>query len=185
MADPGSAAPIPGLTSEGDLPRGRFCASVDDVHQRFVTDGVYAGSTTREQVWSDFMDLVDLIRRLRVRVPAAFLGGSFVTSKMDPSDVDAALIFDASRITSPPTFAQVNKVVTEAKVVNGLQVDAFLIPWHPDGTLDGGRPDYLRERGKWDDFWQRKVAKADRYPPQRSHSMPVRGYVEVIIDGYR
>jgi len=67
----------------------------------------------------------------------------------------------------------------------GLQVDAFLIQWHPTGTQLGGDPSYVGQRGTWDDFWQRKVAKPDRNPPQRAHAMPVRGYLEVIIDGYK
>lgn len=78
-----------------------------------------------------------------------------------------------------------DKIVDDPKGALGLQVDAFLIPWHPDGTELGGSPRYATERTRWDDFWQRKVAKADRNPPQRWHAMPVRGYVEVIIDGYR
>ena len=177
---------IPALTSEGDLPRGRFCASLNDVETRFVGDAAYDNSTTRSQVWSDFNDLVDLVRRLRVRVPAAFVGGSFITSKIDPSDVDVALFFDQSKITNPGTFANLAQIVDDPKGALGLQVDAFLIPWHPDGTeLGGNHPAYATERSRWDDFWQRKVAKADRNPPQRWHAMPVRGYVEVIIDGYR
>jgi hypothetical protein len=177
---------IPKLTSEGDLPRGRFCATMDTVQARFVADEAYEGSTTRGQVWSDFNDLLELIRRKKVRVPAAFLGGSFVTSKLDPSDVDAALIIDASRISDPNTFADLKAIVDDPKA-SGLQVDAFLIQWYPDGSELGGgnQVAYAKQRSKWDDFWQRKVAKADRRPPQRHHAMPVRGYVEVVIDGYR
>jgi hypothetical protein len=89
-------------------------------------------------------------------------------------------------MTNPNTFADVAQIVDDPKA-DGLQVDAFLIPWHPNGTdLGGGdRRAYATERTRWDDFWQRKVAKPDRNPPQRSHSMPVRGYLEVVIDGYR
>ena len=181
----GEFLPIPALTGAGDLPRGRFCASLDDVEKRFVTDALYKESTTREQVWQDFNDLVGLIHDKKVRVPAVFLGGSFVTNKTDPSDVDAALIVDTSKITNPATFAAVKKIVQDPKKNPGLQVDALLIQWHPDGSEAGGNPSYLPSRGRWDDFWQRKVAKADRNPPQRWHAMPVRGYLEVIIDGYK
>jgi hypothetical protein len=176
---------IPDFTGEGDLPRGRFCASMEEVEERFVDDDEFEASTTRAQVWSDFTDLIDLIRKKKVRVPAAFLGGSFVTNEPNPSDVDAALFIDTSKISNPATLAAVKKIVADPKTTPGLQVDAFLIQWHPDGTEGGGDPHYLPQRGRWDDFWQRKVLKADRNPPQRTHSMPVRGYLEVIIDGYR
>lgn len=175
---------IPELTSDGDLPRGRFCVSMGEVEKRFVADEKFKASKTRAQVWSDFNDLLDLIRRKKVRVPAAFLGGSFVTNKADPSDVDAALIIDMSRISNPATIAALKKIVQDPKKSPGLKVDALVIQWHPDGTENGGNPSYFAQRGKWDDFWQRKVAKANRVPSQRSHAMPVRGYLEVIIDGY-
>lgn len=185
MGQPVESLGIPALNSAGDLPRGRYCVSMDDVEARFVAGAEYEGSNTREEVWTDFNVLLDLIRQLRVRVPAAFLGGGFVTSALDPSDVDAAIIVDTSRITSQSTFAEISKIIDNPKGRLNLRVDAFLIRWHPDGTEVGGDPMYLAQRGKWDDFWQRKVAKADRNPPQRSHAMPVRGYLEVLIDGYR
>ena len=178
-------APIPPLTSSGDLPRGRFCASVAEFEKRFVADGAYEGSTTREQVWTDFNDLVDLIRLLKVRIPAVFVGGGFVTSSLNPTDIDAAIFVDTSKIARPETFGRIADYVSDPKMDRGLRVDAFVIPWHPDGTQHGGHREYLPARGSWDDFWQRKVAKDDRHPPQRWHAMPVRGYVEVIIDGYR
>ncbi|EJZ04250.1 DUF6932 family protein [Mycolicibacterium vaccae] len=185
MGLPGGLPDIPPLTSSGDLPRGRFCADLQSVEDRFVTDAVYQGSNTRDQVWSDFKDFLELIRQERVRVPAAFVGGSFVTKTLDPSDVDAALFIDMSRITNPNTFSKVSKLFRDPKTDLGLRLDVFMIRWHPDGTEIGGDPKYLVQRGKWDDFWQRKVAKADRVPPQRPHAMPVRGYLEVVLDGYR
>lgn len=87
------------------------------------------------------------------------------------------------------TLSDLADIVNDPKA-DGLNVDVFLVLWHPDGTEMGGggregQMRYAASRGKWDDFWQRKVDKADRATPQRSHSMPVRGYVEVVIDGYR
>jgi hypothetical protein len=184
MGQPGGYPPIPAFTNEGDLPRGRFCASFDDVEKWYVTDEAYEGSSTRKQVWSDFATLLDLIKRLRVRVPAVFLGGSFVTSKLDPPDIDVALLVDMSRISSAATFGKVEKIVATTKSDLSLEVDSFLIRWHPDGSQVGGDPRYLAQRGSWDDFWQRKVPMPDRIPPQRAHAMPVRGYLEVMIDGY-
>jgi hypothetical protein len=174
---------IPDFEQSGNLPRGRFCTTVQEVHDELVKGRGFAASTTRDSVWEDFTLLVDLIRRKRVRVPAAFIGGGFVTKSLNPDDIDAAILIDTSRITNPSTLTAVRQIVSNPKA-QGLKVDAFLIQWHPDGTENGRDPSYLASRGKWDDFWQRDVAKADRVPPQRSHAMPVRGYLEVILDGY-
>jgi hypothetical protein len=174
---------IPDFEESGNLPRGRFCATVQEVQDVLVKGPDFTNSTTRDSVWDDFTLLVDLIRRKRVKVPAAFIGGGFVTKAVDPGDIDAAILIDTSRISNPATLTAVQQIVSNPKA-KGLRVDAFLINWHPDGSENGGDPSYLTNRGKWDDFWQRDVAKADRIPPQRSHAMPVRGYLEVILDGY-
>jgi len=174
---------VPEFEESGNLPRGRFCATAQEVHDVLVKGPEFTSSTTRDSIWDDFTLLVELIKRKRVHVPAAFIGGSFVTKALNPSDIDAAILIDTSRITNPATLAGVQQIVSKPKA-SGLKVDAFLIQWHPDGTENGGDPSYLATRGKWDDFWQREVAKADRNNPQRSHSMPVRGYLEVILDGY-
>jgi hypothetical protein len=174
---------IPAFDQKGNLPRGRFCATVQEVHDVLVKGPDFAASTTRDSIWDDFTLLVDLIKRKRVRVPAAFIGGGFVTKALNPGDIDAAILIDTSKITNQTTLTAVRQIVSNPKA-QGLKVDAFLIQWHPDGTEDGGDPSYLASRGKWDDFWQRDVPKADRIPLQRSHAMPVRGYLEVILDGY-
>ena len=174
---------VPDFEQSGNLPRGRFCATVQEVEDILVKGPEFTNSTTRDSVWNDFTLLVDSIRRKRVKVPAAFIGGGFVTKALNPEDIDAAILIDTSRITNPATLAAVQQIVTDPKAA-GLKVDAFLIQWYPDGTENGRDPSYLATRGKWDDFWQRDVPKAERIPPQRSHAMPVRGYLEVILDGY-
>jgi hypothetical protein len=176
-------AVIPSLDPHGRIPPGRFRTTVPEVEQRFITAPEFAPSATREAVWSDFLDLVGWIHRLRVRTPAAFLGGGFTTDSMNPSDVDASILIDASRISSPKTWQELDKIMSTYKA-KGLKLDAFLIRWFPEGDQSKVPKPYLEERGKWDDWWQRFVAKHDRLPHQRHHAMPIRGYLEVILDGY-
>ncbi len=178
------AVVIPPLDEHGRLPPGRYRVAQADVEERFIHASEFAASTTRLKVWSDFLTLVGLIRRQRVRTPAAFLGGGFTSDSLDPSDVDASILIDASRVTSAKTWAELDKIMTNYKL-QGLHLDAFLIRWFPEGDQSLVPAYYLCERGKWDDWWQRYVAKPDRIPPQRHHAMPVRGYLEVILDGYK
>jgi methanogenic corrinoid protein MtbC1 len=100
---------IPEFELNGNLPRGRFCATVKEVQDVLVQGSAFATSTRRDRVWADFLTVVDLIKRKRVRVPAALIGGGFVTSTLDPKDVDAAILIDVSRITSPDTLTAVLK----------------------------------------------------------------------------
>jgi hypothetical protein len=176
---------VPEFNAEGLLPCGRFVATAGEVEAALVKADLLAASSTRSQVWADFLAVVDLIRDRRVKVPAAFVSGSFVTNRLDPEDVDASVIIDVSRVTNPKTIASVQSIVANTRTL-GLNVDAFLIHWFPDGTEHGRAPAYWEQRGHWDDFWQRYVPnKQDRDFPQRAHAMPKRGYLEVILDGYR
>lgn len=174
---------IPTLEASGLLPPGRFRTTVDEVEARFVTSAEFASSATREDVWQNFLELVALIKKLRVRVPAAWIGGSFTTASLDPPDADVSILIDRSKISSTDTYPKVLRLVGNTKK-QGLALDAFVIQWWPEGDDTRIPSGYLLERGKWDDFWQRHVPKAERVPAQRHHAMPVRGYLEVILDGY-
>jgi hypothetical protein len=165
------------------LPPGRFSCTTDEVEAHFVHDAAFASSKTRRTLFDDFLSVADLIRRKRVRVPAAFLGGGFTSSSVDPSDVDACYVIDVSRIVREQTFQEVYRIVVEAPK-NGIRVDGFLIPWDAQGEQRPISTEYLLSRGRWDDWWQRFVPKPQRVPPQRHHSFPVRGYLEVLLDGY-
>lgn len=175
----GGCTVIPSLTSEGLLPCGRFQCSSDEV------EAVFLGNERRAKVWDDFLAVADLLRRRRVRLPSAFVSGSFVTSVDDPGDVDAAFLYDASAVTRPETHAELARIAGSTKDELALEVDALLIGWHPQGYDLAQQRRYRQDRGYWDDFWQRHVLKADRDPEQRHHAFPVRGYLEVILDGYR
>ena len=176
---------IPGLDDRGLLPPGRYRATTEEVETTFISAPAYGASTTRRVVWDDFLHLVELLRAKHVRLPAAFLGGSFTSSDVDPSDVDVTLLYDSSKIQSQALYAEILRITDDPKGNLGLQVDAFTIPWWPEGDDRMMRSAYLCDRGRWDDFWQRHVPKSERFPPQRAHAMPVRGYLEVLLDGYR
>lgn len=64
---------IPALSEDGWLPRGRFCASLAEVKERFVDDPAFVTSRTRAKVWQDFEAVLALIEQQRVKVPAVFL----------------------------------------------------------------------------------------------------------------
>jgi uncharacterized protein DUF6932 len=176
---------IPPLDSAtGLLPLGRHVVTVSEVEAAFVTAPSFTASATRTQIWNDFVAALDLLRRKKARIPAAFLGGSFTTSDLDPADIDTSVLVDGSRITSDATWNGIVSVAAGTKAA-GLKVDLFLIAWYPSGDQASIPPAYFNQRGMWDDWWQRHVPKSARTPPLREHAMPVRGYLEVIIDGYK
>jgi hypothetical protein len=121
-------------------------------------------------------------------VPAAWLSGSFLTDKVEPNDLDCVYLVESSNLaaaySSDPRKAKFLASVAGSGVTAafGLLVDSYILEWTPTaGVIPPVSPtSYLSGRGYWDDLWSR-----ERSNNTRESSVPRRGYVEVILDGYR
>lgn len=182
---------IPPLTN-GKLPVGRFPADAGEVEQRFVNDPAFVASTTRAQVWSDWQQVATGARTL-VPVCAVWLGGSFLTDKVDPDDLDVVWLIDSRqllRTQADPSKAPGLSILGDGprlRSITGLRVDTYVCPWVPDPGGTGAAPGfagYAQTRGYWDDFWQRSIAGAKTGPRVPADALPKRGYLEVTLDGY-
>lgn len=186
------AGMIPALEPSGLLPLGRYPATRREITQRFVDAPEFAASGTRREVWTHWLEATDRLRTL-LPVCAAWLGGSFLTARQDPDDVDAVYLIDTREAfqlrVRDPDGARVLAVFAmgdELRKRSGLRVDTFVLEWP---LLPGPVPNalfgqqYLASRGYWDDFWQRTRtgAKGTLDP---ADALPRRGYVEVILDGW-
>lgn len=184
--------------STGYLPRGRHRVSEDDVHARFVTHPDFAASATRLEVWKQYELGRDLLAS-KVRIHAVWMGGSFLTSKVDANDLDALFIIsgrDYIRLKPPDRKVVESFLPTPApgksKPVRGHgleRLDSFLLTWSPFSPLSPrGAPDhaeYALWRGYWDDFWQRdRFNKPDGIPRTWKDAIPVRGYLEVELNDF-
>lgn len=166
----------------GVLPHGRWACEPADVEAAFV----HGLSPQRQRIWDDWVQLTDTLRSKVGRVAAAWLAGSFLTDKPVPGDLDSVYLVDkvdcqASRLD--PLRQQFVTMVArnEVKQLLNINVDSFILEWDPtSGPARTSSPDYYSNRGYWDDLWVRQ-----RDPDSRLDSIPRRGYVEVILDGYR
>lgn len=175
---------IPPLNDDGFLPPGRWGAALDEVRDRFAS-----GPTPRRaEVWAEFEQALALLRSA-VRVSRVWLGGSFLTSKAEPGDVDAVFLIRADRFQQAIRDDYGSRVVGLAasggtfKEVTGLRVDSFIVPWALEDTDEMTVPGYQKWRGYWDDWWERRRRAPGE--PLESEAYQRRGYVEVVIDGNR
>lgn len=167
---------------KGALPPGRWVCQPSEIEAAFVT-GL---APERQQIWDDWVQLVDVLRNVVGRVPAAWLSGSFFTGKPVPGDIDSVFVVDADDVAAARrasiSNAQVLWVIAtnSTKGIFKLNVDSFLLEWCPMPGPDRNAPAaYYADRGYWDDLWVR-----ERDTDARLESIPRRGYVEVMIDGY-
>lgn len=172
---------------QGDhLPHGRWACTAADVEAAFVT----GQGPERAAIWQDWLQALALLKRLVGTIPAAWLSGSFLSSKAVPGDIDSVFLVDLADLTAahqslPPEDWAIVEALAKgdgAKKMLGLNVDSFVLQWCPTSTPEMNSPqEYYLLRGYWDDLWVRAKDPSD----ERLDAVPRRGYVEVMIDGYQ
>lgn len=181
----------------GYLERGRHRLTEAEVHARFVGHAEFAASTTRQDIWDEYELGRDLLRS-KVRIHAIWIGGSFLTSKVDAKDMDALFILngrdyrklDAKDQQVVASFLPQQGPLGTTVRGHGLSLlDSYLLFWSPWSPLDPKwtpeHREYASWRGYWDDFWQRdRFNKPDGKPPHWKDALPVRGYLEVELDDF-
>jgi hypothetical protein len=181
----GDRVTVPALVG-GHLPMGRWVCSRDEVEMAFVPA---VPTDPRRLIWEQWMDLTDALQRIVGEVAACWLSGSFFSDKPVPGDIDCLYVVDTDRLATVVARGRKDEIAfvrhaTTGKVKEtyGLRIDSYIMEWVPTpGPIPGvGAQRYLSERGYWDDLW---VRVKDNQP--RLDSIPRRGYLEVIVDGYR
>lgn len=175
-----TTSPLTGLP----LPLGRYSVSIDE----FAASQFVQQNKRRLDIWEDFEQLLEGVRGAAGNVSACWIGGSYLTEKPHPSDIDCVFVIDHALLSSARLDDKKRAVLNvvsngQAKFKWELLVDAYILEWHPRNGMDEGtqlrKEQYLQARGFYDDFWSRT-----RTGSVREQSVPQRGYLEVIIDGY-
>lgn len=179
-----SLDPIAGL-----LPQGRHVCTTAEVEIAFVKDVAFFGSPTRADLWSEWNTALAVLQS-SVTVHAAWLGGSFTTSKFDPEDIDVTFVINGEdlrqRGINDQRIVSLFKGGGLVKSSLGLRIDSYTIPWEPYllGPVFPIHAEYFRARGYWDDWWQRARQAPKGSPPQPGDAVPRRGYLEVLLSDY-
>lgn len=172
---------IPDLAN-GILPLGRYPATAEQLASWPVED-----MQRRAKLLDDWTQLTGALREALGSVAASWLGGSFLSSKEQPGDLDVVYWVHYKLLDHMSSAAQqlVGLVNSEhgAKQYLHLELDAFVLSWWPRAGPGKGtsvpRLKYLENRGYFDDLWSRA-----RHDDLKIAKLPRRGYLEVIHDGY-
>ncbi|MGI5356371.1 DUF6932 family protein [Streptomyces sp. CA-252508] len=163
---------MPAFAVNGFLPLGRHSVSLGDAESMLVSAPQFRDSPTRRTLWDGlisyldvFLALEDTYEGLLNGIPLihrVWLGGSFVSTKLDPRNIDTTLLIDTDAERS----------VRGHRVAHVFEPERFT----PEERT------YFTERGVWDDWWQRcrLPDQEDRSPSERS-AAPARGYLEVRL----
>lgn len=183
---------LPALDEQsGLLPLGRFGASLEDIKAQYVDAPRFSASTSRREIWQHFESATEGIRSV-VPVICVWVGGSFLTDKMDPDDIDLVYWCEDAHVdqVTDPRARMILQLFAgnQVRQETGLRVDTRYCRWHVFAEADRSASvehlAYAQQRGYWDDFWMRKRSGEKHAQPQRADALPRRGYFEVTLDGF-
>lgn len=192
LGDPGLVIPELDVTTEA-LPLGRYLCTTDEVLERYVDDTRFSQSSTRRQIFLDWLKAKEMIDDVGPDlVESTWVGGSFVTGRLDPDDIDCMFLINSKAFYDLPsnrkrsTLREFNKKGW-LRGKTGLRVESFILvreeyanPWFRDTVIDEAR-EYAALRGAWDDWWLRISTNATKEePPKLEDAAPRRGYLEVM-----
>lgn len=159
------------------LPPGRYKTSFSEVQDIFVPND----NDRRIGIWHDFLLATEFLQKALGGMHSVWIGGSFTTSKSDPSDIDVTYVVKYETYLQ----AKENEYGKAALSILGSRgpqpevfehVDAYLITMPPTDGLNEPAW-YMQDRGYWDQFWSKT-----RYDDRSNCPYPQRGYLEVIFD---
>lgn len=172
---------IPELIDSGGirrvLPLGRYLATLDEIEAKFAP----STDQNRREIFHEFEKMLELTRSLFGSVCSVWIGGSFITSKEAPNDIDVVfLVHEEAYDNAKNTEAGQFLIYLLTNKIASVKVDAYILGVHPTNILNDGST-YLKQRGYWDQFW----SKSRFEDPSDPRAMfPSAGYLEVIVDGF-
>ncbi|MFI8910585.1 DUF6932 family protein [Streptomyces sp. NPDC053513] len=192
---------VPEWGDSGFLPPGRYRLDPEGAERLLVEDERFSGSDTRRQLWdgletylSRFFDLEDRHRDTigdQGLVHAIWLGGSYVSTKLNPQNIDLTVLIDEGVVASMKGLSGsrwLSSAFNRKARLAEFGVSPLRVGYRPVVSVFRAEllePDdqaYLRDRGAWDDWWQRcRPNGVDKTEPTLETVVPRRGYLEVTL----
>ncbi|MEU2878330.1 hypothetical protein [Streptomyces sp. NPDC007070] len=177
---------LPGADMDGHLlPPGRYAMSIDDLHERFVRS---TGSAVRQEIWEEWTQHRAIVEAWTGEITRMWVGGSFISRKPVPSDIDVTYLLRAEAFDRLDTEAlsYLDDVTLRGWCVeHGMRVDALLlrlpkpvpVSQMAPSLLHPREADSYRDLGLYDEVWQCTKSDSGSELPGELR----RGYVEVRL----
>ncbi|MGW0518498.1 DUF6932 family protein [Crossiella sp. NPDC003009] len=191
----------PFLEDSEHLPPGRCSLSWDEAKALLVDSPMFVESQSRPGLWRGLTRYIARFFELQSQYESVlegtqlvrfiWIGGSFASKKLEPRQIDLSIaidIFGRQRLAGNPGAGWFRDATCRRHSVDNYGVSAIEIPYvvvpSPFRSRDLGieEQNYLRERGAWDEWWQRlRAPGVVNCPPSRDTAAAARGYLEVTL----
>ncbi|QNP63624.1 DUF6932 family protein [Streptomyces genisteinicus] len=193
---------LPDFTVEGFLPPGRFSVTMEEAQDLLVSSPLFHPSGRRTTLWNGLQEYLDRFgvledtyaERLQGRslVHRVWLGGSFVSAKAEPRNIDATVFVDVTAEAAvkgnPGSKWLTSAFKSREQILRNFGVSPLRVGYRPVASafdLQSITEDdrtYFMQRGIWDDWWQRcRLPDGGDPAPSEASAVPVRGYLEVRL----
>lgn len=169
----------------GLLPPGRYAVTLEELHEELVAHG----SVVRRELWDEWVQHRAIVEAIAGEITRLWVGGSFVSGKTDPSDIDVTYLLRAEaydRLDSE-ALADLDDLTLRAWCVeHHMRVDAHLIRLPEETPVSQMLPSLFSQRtsqsfrdlGLYDEVWQ--CTRPSSYTAGGLSEVR-RGYVEVLL----
>lgn len=165
----GDELPVPAFEPSGNLPPGRHNAAPVDVHAALVA--TFPSSVRRPGIFAWWERHLAALRWL-IAVNRQWIGGSFVSVKPEPDDIDVCTFMDGPQADALPSEQQdIIRFMTAGKVTQGFwHCDSYPVLEYPPGHPNHAA--YVAAVAYWHNWWGQSR-------PDPSGAQVARGYLEV------
>lgn len=162
-----------------------------------MDDARFASSLRRGQLFEGLIRYLDGWQIATTTTDAAtpllrtiWMAGSFVSTKVDPGDIDITPVIDglaADSVKGQPGSKSIRRLTQNRESIRERYgVEVFPLRWYPvvrpfrARQLVADEFAYASDRGKLDDFWERDRVDGSDIPSKESCNSR-RGYLEVRL----
>lgn len=139
---------IPSFDSNGNLPSGHIEPNIQEFEDRFVRE--FTASITREGIFNSYILYCRRILSLAVGIKQ-WVDGSYITSKINPNDVDLVTHFDATKVNEQ-TSMELDELLDNPTVKKQYQCDVYAIFVFPQNSPD--KYEFYQEQiNYWSDWF--------------------------------
>jgi hypothetical protein len=162
--------PIPAFEPSGFLPGGRHSATSAEMHAALVA--AFAVSVRRPAIFDWWQRHLASMRWL-TQVSRQWIGGSFVSAKDEPADIDVCTFLDGPTVDAlPAEHQEIIRFMTSGQIAQAYwNCDSYPIVEYPPGHPNHAA--FLAASTYWSNWW-------GQTRPDPSGAQQSRGYLEVV-----
>lgn len=121
---------IPDFDDNGNIPPGIYCPSLYEFKDTFVTS--FSESETRDELYQSYISYCTYLQTFNF-ANIQWVAGSYVSSKLNPSDVDTVIHLDSAMVDSIDIRFEILDILDPNEIKSIYHCHPQYVPQYPEG----------------------------------------------------